>query len=115
MAVMDEDEKRTNYKIVKKLPKAHSRGIIRARFVRNPQNSLHLITCAHDSMKVWRISFPQSSQECMENSISFIMKEEVKGWRCGAQDFDVTPDGQGLFPHFVGCIFRLNFSNWILW
>nr|CRZ24701.1 Bm10228 [Brugia malayi] len=71
---------------LKKIPKVHGRAIIGVSYIQDPYSlEDYLITCAHDSLKVWHVdkSDPGSLTE----------KQEIKGWRSGAQDFDVTPDG----------------------
>ncbi|VDM45104.1 unnamed protein product [Toxocara canis] len=65
---------------------AHDRAIVGVEHVCDPlTNEMSLITCAHDSIKIWRIG--------AEDGSSLSEEQKIKGWRCGVQAFDVTPDG----------------------
>ncbi|VDO36455.1 unnamed protein product [Onchocerca flexuosa] len=88
MTVLNEEvpDREGCFLTLKKIPKVHGRAIIGVAYVRDPySHEDYLITCAQDSLKVWLVdkNDPKSLTE----------KLEIKGWRSGAQDFDVTPDG----------------------
>lgn len=72
-----------------KLQKAHNREIRNVAFVKDPlSQAVSLVTCSHDSVKVWSLS------NGTEDTISLTEEQEIKGWRNGVQDFDVTTDGK---------------------
>uniref|UniRef100_A0A8R1XYW1 WD_REPEATS_REGION domain-containing protein n=1 Tax=Onchocerca volvulus TaxID=6282 RepID=A0A8R1XYW1_ONCVO len=88
MTVLSEEvpDRRGCFLTLKRIPKVHGRAIIGVAYVQDPfSHEDYLITCAQDSLKVWLVdkNDPESLTE----------KLEIKGWRSGAQDFDVTPDG----------------------
>lgn len=74
---------------VSKLQKAHNREIRKVAYVKDPQSQVvSLVTCGHDSMKIWNISNEQ------DESVSLSEEREFNQWRNGTQDFDVTSDGK---------------------
>ncbi|VDN58989.1 unnamed protein product [Dracunculus medinensis] len=73
---------------VTKIPKAHSRSIVDVEFVKDPLTAtVYLVTCANDSMKFWKTSN-------INDWSQFELHQEIKGWRCGVQSFDITHDGK---------------------
>ncbi|KAL3998001.1 WD domain G-beta repeat family protein [Acanthocheilonema viteae] len=88
MTVLNEEtsNREGSFLTLKKIPKVHGRAIIGVSYVRDPYSQEeYLITCAQDSLKIWLVD---------KNDPGLLTeKQEIKGWRSGAQDFDVTPDG----------------------
>uniref|UniRef100_A0A158Q9J4 WD_REPEATS_REGION domain-containing protein n=1 Tax=Enterobius vermicularis TaxID=51028 RepID=A0A158Q9J4_ENTVE len=68
---------------------AHNREVKKVAFVKDDAAQRYLlITCSHDSVKVWTLS-PGA-----DDTVSLSEENEIKGWRNGVQDFDVTADGK---------------------
>ncbi|KAM3715855.1 SKI8 subunit of superkiller complex protein [Dirofilaria immitis] len=95
------------FSTLKKIPKVHSRAIIGVSYVQDPySHENYLITCAQDSLKVWLVD--------RNDPGTLIEKLEIKGWRSGAQDFDVTPDGKMIAVVGIDSLmhlFNLSLSN----
>uniref|UniRef100_A0A915AX61 Anaphase-promoting complex subunit 4 WD40 domain-containing protein n=1 Tax=Parascaris univalens TaxID=6257 RepID=A0A915AX61_PARUN len=85
MTVLGEAEGDHVFLLVNKIPKAHDRAIVAVEYIRDPfTQEVSLLTCAHDSIKVWSA----------DDVTSVRKHREIKGWRCGVQAFDVTSDGR---------------------
>uniref|UniRef100_A0A0N5AWW9 WD_REPEATS_REGION domain-containing protein n=1 Tax=Syphacia muris TaxID=451379 RepID=A0A0N5AWW9_9BILA len=83
-------EASTNYfQNIIKVQKAHNREIRKVSFIKDPhsQNVL-MVTCSHDSLKIWSVTGDT------HDTMSLAEIQEVKGWRNGVQDFDITNDGK---------------------
>ncbi|VDN94172.1 unnamed protein product [Brugia pahangi] len=92
MTVLSEEtpSKEGCFVTLKKIPKVHGRAIIGVSYIQDPYSlEDYLITCAHDSLKIVKSSYFRDKSD----PGSLTEKQEIKGWRSGAQDFDVTPDG----------------------
>uniref|UniRef100_A0A915PQT1 Anaphase-promoting complex subunit 4 WD40 domain-containing protein n=1 Tax=Setaria digitata TaxID=48799 RepID=A0A915PQT1_9BILA len=88
MTVLNEGltDREEYFMTVKKIAKVHGRAIIGVSYVRDPYSQRdYLVTCAQDSLKVWLVD--------KDDPGSLTEKQEIKGWRSGAQDFDITQDG----------------------
>uniref|UniRef100_A0A914RPH1 WD_REPEATS_REGION domain-containing protein n=1 Tax=Parascaris equorum TaxID=6256 RepID=A0A914RPH1_PAREQ len=54
----------------------HDRAIVAVEYIRDPfTQEVSLLTCAHDSIKVWSAS--------ADDVTSVRKHREIKGWRCG--------------------------------
>ncbi|CAG9535919.1 unnamed protein product [Cercopithifilaria johnstoni] len=88
MTVLNEEisDREESFLTLKRIPKAHGCAIIGVSYIRDPYSQEdYLITCAQDSLKIWLVD---------KNDPGLLTeKQEIKGWRSGAQDFDVTADG----------------------
>ncbi|EFO27108.2 hypothetical protein LOAG_01377 [Loa loa] len=88
MTVLSEEASNREERFVtlKKIAKVHGRAIIGVSYIQDPYSQEdYLITCAHDSLKVWHVD--------KNDPGTLTEKQEIKGWRSGAQDFDATSDG----------------------
>uniref|UniRef100_A0A0R3RTT6 WD_REPEATS_REGION domain-containing protein n=1 Tax=Elaeophora elaphi TaxID=1147741 RepID=A0A0R3RTT6_9BILA len=88
MTVLSEEtpNKEESFLTHKKIPKVHGRGIIGVSYIHDSYSQEeYLITCAQDSLKIWLVD---------KNDPGLLTeKQEIRGWRSGAQDFDITSDG----------------------
>uniref|UniRef100_A0A9J2PNZ1 Anaphase-promoting complex subunit 4 WD40 domain-containing protein n=1 Tax=Ascaris lumbricoides TaxID=6252 RepID=A0A9J2PNZ1_ASCLU len=87
MTVLGEAEGDRVFLLVNKIPKAHDRAIVAVEYIRDPfTQEVSLLTCAHDSIKIWSA----------DDVTSMRKHQEIKGWRCGVQAFDVSSDGRSM-------------------
>ncbi|VDM97018.1 unnamed protein product [Thelazia callipaeda] len=97
-----------SYKIIQKISRAHERAVIGVAYVQDTDSQQeYLVTCAQESLKIWLVDANDPGL--------LIEKLEIKEWRSGVQDFDVTSDGKMIAV--VGTdstihIYKLSFSDY---
>uniref|UniRef100_A0A914CBV7 Uncharacterized protein n=1 Tax=Acrobeloides nanus TaxID=290746 RepID=A0A914CBV7_9BILA len=78
----------SEFSCLKKLPKAHERGIIGVEVFREVgTNDLIMATFAHDSLKFWAIS-------AFDDEVLLDQRQEIKRWLCGMQSYDIAQRGK---------------------